>query len=337
MFPKRAWHWDVNAIIDCFLRFLLQFHWLTLFCNAFKCEEFEANISSIGTSGEDGKGKIKKNKNAKRSIPRTMKKNAKRRKCQRKSSADNKDSFNEGYNDAYDSGESDFEGCESGKNNEQEDEEIVRNNTYGPDYNDESIIIENDIHGNEDDPNTLRNTPFSKLHRSTADADLFLLNPSVSINAAVVMFSNTFRSLALKCSKMSVKKKLEIEQKAKKLFNKMRGRRGKYKNVQWDNLEMRQQSPFFWAALCDNDISCDPIENFQHFYVTTMTDNSSSMLLPIKKLKEHSLVIWHDMDARHRLPFIMQAFIAKIASGEVNANDCDELQTFIERIESTSD
>uniref|UniRef100_A0A1A9ZA18 HAT C-terminal dimerisation domain-containing protein n=1 Tax=Glossina pallidipes TaxID=7398 RepID=A0A1A9ZA18_GLOPL len=331
MFPKRAWHWNVNTIMDCFLRFL-KFDWLTLFCNPFKCEEFEANISSFETSGDGGKGKVGKTKNAKRSIPRTIEKDAKRRKCQRKS-ADNKNSFNGGYNDAYDFGESDFEGCEFDKNNEQEDEEIVRNNTYGPNNNSvyaESIIIENDVHDNGDDPN-IRNTLFSKLHRSTADAELFLLNPSDSINQGIIMFCDSFRSIALKCGKMSKTEKLKTEEKAKKLFNKMRGRRGKYKNIEWENLKLRQQVPFFWAALSDNHISCDPIENFKHFYVTTMTESSS---MPIKKLKEHSLVVWHDMNAKERLPFIMQAFIATIASGEANANDCDELQTFIERVES---
>ncbi|XP_037891146.1 uncharacterized protein LOC119638445 [Glossina fuscipes] len=247
------------------------------------------------------------------------------------------------------------EECESNKNNEQEDEEIVRNNSYCPNssgyvrsYNDEGhpaeyrpstskssecTIIQNDDHDNGNDPNN-RNMRVSELHRSTADAELFLLNPSDSINKAALIFCNNFLNIALKCSKMSMREKLETEEKAKKLFNKMRGRRGKYKYIKWDNLKLHQQIPFFWAALSDKDISYDPIENFQHFYLTFMPHSSN---MSIKKLNEYSRVVWHDMNAKERLPFIMQAFIAKVASGEANVKDCDELQTFIERVENTTD
>uniref|UniRef100_A0A1B0BVV7 Uncharacterized protein n=1 Tax=Glossina palpalis gambiensis TaxID=67801 RepID=A0A1B0BVV7_9MUSC len=199
IFPKRAWRWDINTIMDCFLRFL-QFDLLTLFCNPFKCEELETKNSSIEMSGKDGKGEIEKTKNAKRPTPKTMDKAAKRRKCQRRTycnldtSADSENSFNEDYNDAYDVAESD---CE------EEDEEIVRNNSYCPNnsgyvrkYNDEGhpaeclpstskssdcIIIENDGHHNGDDPN-IGNMFVSKLHRSAADAELLLLSPSDSIS-----------------------------------------------------------------------------------------------------------------------------------------------------------
>ncbi|XP_017494259.1 PREDICTED: uncharacterized protein LOC108382393 [Rhagoletis zephyria] len=134
--------------------------------------------------------------------------------------------------------------------------------------------------------------------------------------------------IADKCSSSTLLELQCIEERATKLWDTLNlhmrnNPSGKFPN--WWDLKSWQKLPFYWAAL-SNEILCeDPFENFKRFYVVDKKSNKRSA----KRQLERTLIMWHRLSAKQRLPFIMEAFISKVGSGKVNISDEHEIQRII--------
>ncbi|XP_067614625.1 uncharacterized protein [Eurosta solidaginis] len=134
--------------------------------------------------------------------------------------------------------------------------------------------------------------------------------------------------IAEKCSSSTLLELKCIEERANKLWETLNmhirnNPCGKFPN--WWELKTWQKLPFYWAAL-SNEILCeDPFENFKRFY----QGDKKSTKRGAKRQLERTLILWHRLTPKQRLPFIMEAFISKVGAGKVNISDEHEIQRII--------
>uniref|UniRef100_A0A1B0AZY7 Uncharacterized protein n=1 Tax=Glossina palpalis gambiensis TaxID=67801 RepID=A0A1B0AZY7_9MUSC len=183
---------------------------------------------------------------------------------------------------------------------------------------DDHMIVESNADGayiitNENDSNTGSKTG------SQTNTKLSHSNRSDWGNKDCLKCYNSMKDVLLKCNNMSTQDQLKIEENAKILFTKTHSEEDGY--IDWCDLNLQQKIPLIWAALCEENLSDDPIDNFKQFYAKNAPrSNNTSMA----DLEENSLIIWETMNTKQRLPFKMQAFITKVAKGEANVEDTDE-------------
>ncbi|XP_054726254.1 uncharacterized protein LOC129236079 [Anastrepha obliqua] len=136
-----------------------------------------------------------------------------------------------------------------------------------------------------------------------------------------------------KCSSSTLLELHCIEERAVKLWETLHSHMrnnncGKLPN--WWDLKSWQKLPFYWAAV-SNEILCDdPFENFKQFYI----GNKKSSKRIAKHQLDRTLVMWHRLSGKQRLPFVMEAFISKVGAGKVNIADEHEIHRIIRDLQN---
>lgn len=122
-----------------------------------------------------------------------------------------------------------------------------------------------------------------------------------------------------------------IEKRAHSLWNTLNtcarecgSSRSKYPN--WWDLKSWQKLPFYWAALSNEILSEDPFENFKRFFLENKQRSKGHWS---KQKDDRMLIKWRKICIKQRMPFIMEAFIAKVSVGKVNIHDDREIQRVI--------
>ncbi|XP_075144519.1 uncharacterized protein LOC142219405 [Haematobia irritans] len=132
-----------------------------------------------------------------------------------------------------------------------------------------------------------------------------------------------FNTKSRKKSKDFQKKLDAIEGQAQYLWNAMREEIKNSGNFtsEWQNLKSHEKLLFYWSALSSNEqLSESPFENFQRFYMKEVPSTEENP----KKINEANLIVWHSLTSKQKLPFIMEAFIARISHGKVDiANEVE--------------
>ncbi|XP_037960490.1 uncharacterized protein LOC119689680 [Teleopsis dalmanni] len=119
-------------------------------------------------------------------------------------------------------------------------------------------------------------------------------------------------------------RKMKIAHRALYLWRAMRNDRV-FANSVWRQMDKLEKLPYIWASMANQKLSVKPFDNFKY----SIAGGKKLTKRRINKLKH---VFYKKLGDEQRMPFVMEAVIAKLMLGEINLNNRSEVISIFNKL-----